>query len=156
MALDILKIVIGGVIGIIGKILYDFLNQRREKKRISELISVEMLQNIQNVKKLHENVKYLTSGDESKELQLYSLEETADKINESRKKDIYNKCLEKISLLGRNKMEIILEFYDSFDDEEKFIREYARFGGNISHYASENVVSRLLNRIQKSFEEFKK
>ena len=96
MKTTIINIILGGIIGVICKIIYDKIHERREKKRIEVLINTEMQSNLKNLKKLLRDIKAVENSQVKEHLQHYTLEETADLIIDCCKKDLFDKCVDKI------------------------------------------------------------
>ncbi len=132
--------------GILGKIIYDKIQDSKNKNRINKLLKLEIKSNLENLQKLLTEITYFNENSEKKYVKRYSFEEVAAFIEKSCKKDLLNKCLDKLPLLGSKKIEIIYNFYNAFEDEAKFMREYVRFGGNISVHFEQNVLNRLMRQ----------
>ncbi len=156
MKFSILNLILGGIVGVVFKIIYDKIHENKEKKRITALIKAEMQSNLQAIEELLKDIENIQNSPSREILQPFDLEETATVIDKACKKDILNKCLDKLPFLGTKKMEIVFEFYNAFEDEAKFLRDMPRFGGNISTHSCENVTSRLISRLEKSLSNFTK
>lgn len=150
----ILKLLLGGAIGIICKIIYDKIRENSEKKRIKELLMVEMHSNIENIKSLLSEIKCIDNSPIKEALESYSLEETAKLIDKACKKEILNKCIEKLPYLGKDQMKHVFNFYNAFEDESNFLKNFQRFGGNISVHTNENVARRLISRCENCLSAF--
>lgn len=156
MKVTIINLFLGAIFGVIGKIVYDKIQKNSESKRITKLLIIEMKSNLLNIHNLLKNIETIEISQIREHLQPFTLEEIANKIEDSCKKEHLNKCTEKLPYLGREKMESVFSFYNAFSEEANFLRELPRFGGCISTHTNENTINRLISICESRLEEFEK
>jgi|GEM_PF-6024607 len=142
----VIKLIIGCIFGIFGKMIYDKIQDDKNKIKTINLLKIEIKSNLESLQKLLSEITYFNKNSDKNYLDRYSFEEVAIYIEKSCKKELLNKCLDKLPLLGSEKIEIIYNFYNAFEDTAKFMREYVRFGGNISVHFEENVLEGLIHQ----------
>jgi hypothetical protein len=150
----VINLLLGGIIGVICKIVYDKIYENNERKRVKGLLIIEMKSNLGNIHNLLKDLKTIETSPIKEHLEPFTLEETAKKIEESCKRELLDKCAEKIPFLGKKQMEFIFSFYKAFEDNANFLRDFPRFGGCISVHTNENVVNQLIAKCEDSLKKF--
>lgn len=153
--MTIINLILGVLFGVVGKIIYDKIQKSSDNKRIKELLIVEMTSNLKNLNEILKDIKTIDTSPVREHLQPFTLEETATKICDACKNNHFQKCIEKLPLLGTKKIKNVVTFYNEFESEAKFLRDYPRFGGCISTHTNENVINRLVATCEKELKEFK-
>ena len=137
------------------KIIYEKIHEKKEKKRIKALIKAEMQSNLLSIKKLREDIETIENSPIKENLEPFGLEEMADITNKACKREILNRCIEKLPVLGPKKMKNVLEFYNSFANSSESARDLMRLGGNISAYSHRALVSHLISKLEENLNTFR-